>query len=109
MFIDEAYTLMKENSDSNDFGPRVIETLLTTLSREEIDMLVIMAGYPEEMEQLLESNPGLKSRFPYVFHFEDYTAEELLEIAHGIADKQGYHFRKQQKSIESIDFQRSAT
>lgn len=94
LFIDEAYTLMKENSDSNDFGPRVIETLLTTLSREEIDMLVIMAGYPKEMEQLLESNPGLKSRFPYVFHFEDYTAEELMEIARGIIDKQGYHFSK---------------
>lgn len=103
LFIDEAYTLMKENSDSNDFGPRVIETLLTTLSREEIDLLVIMAGYPEEMEQLLESNPGLKSRFPYVFHFEDYTAEELLEIAHGIAAKQGYHFSKAaEKALKAL-------
>lgn len=92
LFIDEAYTLMKESNDSNDFGPRVIETLLTTLSREEVDMLVIMAGYPEEMEKLLESNPGLKSRFPYVFHFEDYTAEELMEIARGVVNKQGYRF-----------------
>lgn len=92
LFIDEAYALMKENRDSNDFGPRVIETLLTTLGREEVDMLVIMAGYPDEMEKLLESNPGLKSRFPYVFHFEDYTADELMEIARGVADKQGYRF-----------------
>ena len=92
LFIDEAYTLLKENEFSNDSGPRVIETLLTALGREETDMLVIMAGYPEEMEKLLESNPGLKSRFPYIFHFEDYTADELMEIAKGVALKNGYRF-----------------
>lgn len=92
LFIDEAYSLLKENESSNDFGSRVIETLLTSLSREETDMLVIMAGYPKEMEKLLESNPGLKSRFPYIFHFEDYTADELMEIAKGVARKDGYCF-----------------
>lgn len=92
LFIDEAYTLLKENEFSNDSGPRVIETLLATLGREETDMLVIMAGYPGEMERLLESNPGLKSRFPYIFHFEDYTADELMEIAKGVVQKNGYCF-----------------
>lgn len=92
LFIDEAYSLLKESEFSNDSGPRVIETLLTTLGREETDMLVIMAGYPGEMEKLLESNPGLKSRFPYIFHFEDYTADELMEIAKGVVQKNGYCF-----------------
>lgn len=92
LFIDEAYSLLKEDETSNDSGSRVIETLLTALSREETDILVIMAGYPKEMEKLLESNPGLKSRFPYVFHFEDYTADELMEIAKGVAQKDGYCF-----------------
>lgn len=92
LFIDEAYTLLDKGNAANDFGIRAIETLLTTLSREETDLLVIMAGYPEEMNQLLEANPGLKSRFPYIFHFEDYTAEELLEIAEEHAKRNGYRF-----------------
>lgn len=92
LFIDEAYTLLKETESSNDSGPRVIETLLTALGREETDTLVILAGYPEEMKKLLESNPGFKSRFPYVFQFEDYTADELMEIAQGVVQKNGYRF-----------------
>lgn len=92
LFIDEAYTLLKENECSNDTGGRVIETILTALSHEETDMLVIMAGYPKEMKMLLESNTGLQSRFPYVFHFEDYTADELLEIAKEVARKNNYRF-----------------
>lgn len=92
LFIDEAYTLLKESEHSNDSGPRVIETLLTALSREETDILVIMAGYPKEMEKLLESNTGLKSRFPYIFHFEDYSADELMEIAKSVVEKDGYRF-----------------
>jgi len=90
LFIDEAYTLY--SSDGEDFGNRVLETLLSALSREETDMIVVLAGYPEEMNALLESNPGLKSRFPYTFYFQDYSVDELMEIAQEVARKSHYTF-----------------
>lgn len=90
LFIDEAYTLYGGNP--NDYGKRVIEALLSVLERDHIDMLVILAGYPEEMQQMLQANAGLKSRIPYTFHFEDYTADELLEIAKGVAARLNYRF-----------------
>ena len=80
LFIDEAYSLFSSD-DSRDFGRQVINTLMTELSRKDSDMVVIMAGYPEEMERLLKSNPGLKSRFPVRLDFPDYTSDELVEIA----------------------------
>ena len=89
LFIDEAYSLLGEGKD---FGHRVIETLLTTLSREHIDLVVILAGYPEEMECLLSSNTGLRSRFPYTFHFEDYSPEELMQIADLVVSKNEFVF-----------------
>lgn len=90
LFIDEAYTLYSPNKE--DYGNRVLETLLTALSREEVDMLVILAGYPEEMNLLLETNSGLKSRFPYTFYFQDYSVDELMEIAQSVAHKSHYCF-----------------
>lgn len=81
LFIDEAYTLIDRSQDSNDFGKEVINSLLTLLSVPDPDMIVIMAGYEDKMQDLLKTNPGLKDRFPLQFHFEDYTAEELMEIA----------------------------
>lgn len=93
LFIDEAYNLyIGGENTKNDFGMRVIETLLTVLSREEVDMLVILAGYPKEMEEMLSCNPGLRSRFPYVFHFEDYSVDELLQIADIVVQRGGYCF-----------------
>ncbi len=80
LFIDEAYQLWVEDSDK-DFGRIAIESLLGVLANDQLDMIVILAGYTKEMEELLEMNSGLKSRFPYKFHFEDYTTEELIEIA----------------------------
>ena len=79
LFIDEAYNLFVEDQDRRDFGHRVIETLLTYLSLDDSDMIVILAGYTNEMERLLESNPGLKSRFPYIFRFGDYTPDQLMK------------------------------
>lgn len=81
LFIDEAYTLCDTASDRKDFGYRAIECLLTVLSRKNPDMLVIMAGYDHEMEVMMEANQGLKGRFPHKFHFEDYSADELMQIA----------------------------
>lgn len=77
LFIDEAYQLYE---DSTGYGRDVINSLLTTLSRDGLDMIVILAGYTEDMERMLDMNEGLRSRFPYRFHFNDYTVDELVEI-----------------------------
>lgn len=81
LFIDEAYTLIRSKENTNDFGIEVINTLLTVLSEPEPDMIVILAGYDDKMEQLLKANPGLNDRFPIKIHFDDYSADELMEIA----------------------------
>ena len=81
LFIDEAYTLYDGADDRKDFGFRAIECLLALLSANEPDMLIILAGYEKEMNQMLKANQGLTGGFPHKFHFEDYTAEELLQIA----------------------------
>lgn len=90
LFIDEAYNLFTGATDTRDFGMRVIETLLTALSAEETDMIVILAGYTDEMERMLEANPGMKSRFPYIFHFEDYTPKELMQIGKLVLEREHY-------------------
>lgn len=81
LFIDEAYTLVESDNDSKDYGREVINSLLTVLSEPNPDMIVILAGYDDKMQKLLRLNPGLKDRFPLCFHFDDYTADELYEIA----------------------------
>ena len=91
LFIDEAYNLFVESQDRRDYGMRVIETLLTYLSLEDMDMIVILAGYTNEMNKLLESNPGLKSRFSYLFKFDDYTPDQLLKIGEELLVKENYY------------------
>ena len=81
LFIDEAYTLVGRSKESNDFGKEVIHALLPILSEPDPDLIVILAGYEEKMQTLLQSNPGLKDRFPLKFYFEDYTNDELYAIA----------------------------
>lgn len=82
LFIDEAYTLIEKDTYSKDYGKEVIQALLMVLSEPNPDMIIILAGYEDKMRILLQSNPGLKDRFPLRFYFDDYTAEELLEMAH---------------------------
>lgn len=79
LFIDEAYTLTSQ-AGSNDFGMEAVNTLLKEMEDHRDDFIVIVAGYPEEMKQFLESNPGLHSRFRTMILFEDYDPIELLEI-----------------------------
>ena len=81
LFIDEAYTLVSHESDTKDFGKEILNALLTVLSEPQPDMIVILAGYEDKMMNMMKTNPGLKDRFSLTFHFDDYSAEELMEMA----------------------------
>jgi SpoVK/Ycf46/Vps4 family AAA+-type ATPase len=77
LFIDEAYSLVKEGED---FGSEAIETLLKRMEDNRDRLIVIVAGYPAEMQRFIDSNPGLHSRFSRVLEFPDYNAGELCRI-----------------------------
>lgn len=79
LFIDEAYSLYR-GKDRNDFGQEAIETLITEMENNRDNLIVIMAGYKNEMNELLRSNPGLASRIPYEVEFRNYTKDELIDI-----------------------------
>lgn len=86
LFIDEAYALARAD-DSKDFGREVLEILIKEMSDGPGDIAIMAAGYPKEMQTFVDFNPGLKSRFNYYFHFEDYTPDELIQIAEYAAKK----------------------
>ncbi|MFF3503120.1 right-handed parallel beta-helix repeat-containing protein [Streptomyces sp. NPDC003247] len=89
LFIDEAYTLTPENAPS-DFGREAVDTLLKLMEDHRNDVVVIVAGYTEEMRRFLASNPGLGSRFSRHVRFEDYSTEELVTIVRTQAAEAGY-------------------
>lgn len=78
LFIDEAYSLL--SLSQTDFGKEAIDTLVDEMTKHEDRLVVILAGYSNEIEHLLSSNPGLRTRFKKFFHFEDYRPEELVDI-----------------------------
>lgn len=80
LFIDEAYALVPDARNSGDYGQEAISTLLKRMEDDRNRLVVIIAGYPKEMERFIDSNPGLKSRFNRYIKFPDYTAEELYRI-----------------------------
>ena len=74
----------------DSFGLEAIDTIVKAMEDHRDDLIVILAGYSKEMSTFLEANSGLKSRFPNVIEFGDYTAEELLAIAKSIAKGKEY-------------------
>ena len=78
LFIDEAYSLIR--GSDNDYGIEAIDTLVKAMEDYQHRLVIILAGYPQEMHQFLESNPGLQSRFKYHIHFPDYSTDALLDI-----------------------------
>lgn len=88
LFIDEAYSLAA--GGENDFGREAIETLLKGMEDNRDDLVVIVAGYSDRMEEFIGSNPGLESRFNKYFYFPDYNGKELLEIFNGRCESGGY-------------------
>ena len=89
LFIDEAYSLVSRRGE-NDFGYEAVDTLLKAMEDHRDDLIVIVAGYPDLMEEFLESNPGLQSRFNKYINFDDYSPEELLGIFKKMCEKNGY-------------------
>lgn len=90
LFIDEAYTLV---GGQNDYGSEAIATLLKRMEDDRDRLVVILAGYTNEIKEFIDSNPGLQSRFNRYIHFEDYSAEELLDIFMRNIKKSGYNIR----------------
>ena len=89
LFIDEAYALTVDKGQG-DFGQEAVDTLLKAMEDHRDDLVVVVAGYTELMEQFLNSSPGLRSRFATTIFFDDYTADELMDILLQNLKKQEY-------------------
>lgn len=92
LFIDEAYTLAV--GDDQDFGKEAINEILKFMEDNRSNIMIIFAGYTNDMEKFLETNPGLRSRIPNRFDFEDYTPDEMVQI--GLFD-----FKKENYDVDA--------
>jgi SpoVK/Ycf46/Vps4 family AAA+-type ATPase len=90
LFIDEAYALSNFNGMQGDFGNEAIQTILKRMEDLRGQFFVFVAGYPDNMETFLKANPGLNSRFDKTLKFEDYTPQQLEDIAIKMFDDEGY-------------------
>lgn len=89
LFIDEAYSLAR--GGEKDFGKEAIDTLVKVMEDKSDDLIIILAGYPNEMDDFLQINTGLPSRFPIQISFEDYTTDELMLISLKMAAEKEYN------------------
>ncbi|WP_091616727.1 AAA family ATPase [Amycolatopsis saalfeldensis] len=88
LFIDEAYSLSLDKED--EYGREAVAEILVQMENHRDDLVVLVAGYPKEMDGFLESNPGLRSRFSSRIEFPDYSNDELAAIFRSMAESQGY-------------------
>lgn len=99
LFIDEAYNLYDGADDRQDYGNHVLDSLLTVLAQPNPDMVIILAGYEKEMDAMLNSNPGLSGRFTYKYRFNDYNAEQLMDIACNLFNRDQYVLTDEAKDM----------
>lgn len=104
LFIDEAYSLFE--SGSNDFGQEAVNTLVKAMEDHRSDLAVIVAGYGEKMNEFIDSNQGLKSRFKTFVDFEDYKPEELMDIFIKFCQESDYVLSNTAKETLSYYFQK---
>ena len=97
LFIDEAYSLFRGDHDSRDYGREALDTLIAEMENHRSDFVVIMAGYSDDMETLMEGNLGLKSRMPYAIEFPNFTHAQLGDIYLSMLKKKF----KYDKSVEN--------
>jgi len=98
LFIDEAYALTQSDAAA-DYGKEAVATLLKRMEDDRDRLVVIVAGYTNEMKKFIDTNPGLESRFNRYIHFPDYTAEELYKIFRMYLKKNQYTITKEAASF----------
>ena len=101
LFIDEAYTLTPRSGSGSDFGQEAVDTLMKLMEDHRDEVVVIVAGYSDEMDHFLASNPGLASRFSRQIAFEHYTDEELVTIVEKMAEGTGYNLAEE--TVAALD------
>lgn len=101
LFIDEAYSL--NGGGENDFGREALATIIKEMEDNRDKLVIIMAGYTKEMQELMELNPGLKSRIKFLIEFPDYNDDELMAIFMLLCKKEGYMIEKSaQEKLKEI-------
>lgn len=103
LFIDEAYALSNDNN--RDYGAEAIATLIKRMEDDRNRLVVILAGYPDEMKVFLDSNPGIRSRFNRYIHFPDYSLDELMQIFEQQCSKNDYTFTDEARQNLKLLFQ----
>jgi Cdc6-like AAA superfamily ATPase len=98
LLVDEAYALVRGNE--TDFGREAIDTIVKLVDDRRDRVVVIVAGYPDEMADFVAANPGLRSRFPRTIHFPDYTTDELVQIFESLCDKG--HYAPDQAALDAV-------
>jgi SpoVK/Ycf46/Vps4 family AAA+-type ATPase len=89
LFIDEAYSLIAQSGD-DPFGNEAVQVLLKRMEDDRQRLVVVLAGYPRLMDRMIDSNPGLRSRFQRTFNFPDYDADELVQIFESLCTRGQY-------------------
>ena len=97
LFIDEAYAICR--NDNDEYGYEALDTLTKCLEDYREDLVVIVAGYKDEMQDFLNSNPGLSSRFKTIISFDDYSNDELMDIFLSLLKDNDYHLDKDAKEV----------
>jgi S1-C subfamily serine protease/Holliday junction resolvasome RuvABC ATP-dependent DNA helicase subunit len=109
LFIDEAYTLADQAGAAVDFGREAIDTLLKEMEDRRDRLVVIVAGYPDQMRKFLASNPGLPSRFTKAIDFKSYEVSDLVAITHSMARRDGLRLSPDADPVLKTFFERART